>query len=123
MSAATEMGGPARRVPVAQSDYDKLRRIPFLYAFNMLNMAALLCTVNTPLALYAAELGVERGQIGILAGLMPFAQVLCIAFLPLVMAYSQRKITAFAYASRYIFILPWLAAPWLASPTQVFWLL
>src|SRR3569623_3391981 len=123
MSAATEMGGPARRVPVAQSDYDKLRRIPFLYAFNMLNMAALLCTVNTPLALYAAELGVEKGQIGILAGLMPFAQVLCIAFLPLVMAHSQRNITALAYGSRYIFVLPWLAAPFLASPTQVFWLL
>ncbi len=106
-----------------QSDYDKLRRIPYLYAFNVLNMAALVCTVNSPLALYAAELGVEKGQIGLLGGIMPFAQVLCIAFLPLVMSYSQRFITGAAYASRYFFIFPWIAAPWLGSPEAAFWLL
>lgn len=106
-----------------QSDYDKLRRMPFLYAFNSLNMAALVCTVNSPLALYAAELGVEKGRIGILAGMMPFAQALCIVFLPLVMAYSQRLITGAAYASRYLFVLPWLLAPTLAGPDQAFWLL
>jgi len=106
-----------------QSDYDKLRRIPYLYAFNVLNMAALVCTVNSPLALYAAELGIEKGQIGLLAGVMPFAQVLCIAFLPLVMSYSQRFITGAAYASRYFFIFPWILAPWLGSPALAFWLL
>lgn len=106
-----------------QSDYDKLRRIPYLYAFNVLNMAALVCTVNSPLALFAAELGIEKGRIGMLAGIMPFAQVLCIAFLPLVLAHSQRFITGAAYASRYFFVLPWIAAPFLGSPTQAFWLL
>ena len=106
-----------------QSDYDKLRRIPYLYAFNVLNMAALVCTVNSPLALFAAELGIEKGRIGMLAGIMPFAQILCIAFLPLVMAYSQRFITGAAYASRYFFVLPWIAAPFLGSPEQAFWLL
>ena len=106
-----------------QSDYDKLRRLPYLYAFNVLNMAALLCTVNSPLALYAVELGVPKGQIGVLAGMMPFAQVLCIAFLPVVMAFNQRYVTAGAYASRYFFVLPWLLAPLLPSPNAVFWLL
>jgi len=106
-----------------QSDYDKLRRIPYLYAFNILNMAALVCTVNSPLALFAAELGIEKGRIGFLGGIMPFAQVLCIAFLPLVMAYSQRFITGAAYASRYFFVLPWIAAPFLGSPELAFWLL
>lgn len=107
----------------AQSDYDKLRRVPYLYAFNMLNMAALVCTVNSPLALYAAELGIEKGRIGMLGGIMPFTQVLCIAFLPLVMSYSQRFITGAAYASRYFFVLPWIIAPLLGSPTAAFWLL
>jgi len=106
-----------------QSDYDKLRRMPYLYTFNILNMAALVCTVNAPLALYAAELGIEKGRIGILAGLMPFMQVLCIAFLPIVMAYSQRLVTGAAYASRYLFIFPWMVAPWLAEPDKIFWLL
>lgn len=115
--------GLNRQPPAEQSDYDKLRRVPYLYAFNVLNMAALVCTVNSPLALYAAELGIEKGRIGMLAGIMPFTQVLCIAFLPLVMAYSQRFITGAAYASRYFFVLPWILAPSLGSPTAAFWLL
>lgn len=106
-----------------QSDYDKIRRIPYLYGFNVLNTAALLCTVSTPLALYAAELGVEKGRIGILGGIMPFAQVFCIVFLPVVMQFSQRLITIGGYGVRHLFLLPWLAAPMLASPTDVFWLL
>lgn len=109
---------------LTQSDYDKLRRIPYMYAFNALNMVALLCTVNTPLALFAAELGVPKDRIGLLGGIIPFAQVFCIAFLPLVMQYGQRQITALAYASRYIFILPWLAAPLVLNhPDLVFWIL
>ncbi|RYE10737.1 MAG: MFS transporter [Hyphomicrobiales bacterium] len=112
-----------RQAAGVQSDYDKLRRVPYLYAFNVLNMAALVCTVNSPLALYAAELGIEKGRIGMLAGIMPFAQVLCIAFLPLIMAYSQRFITGAAYAARYFFVLPWLLAPMMGSPDGAFWLL
>ncbi len=122
MVSRADMAGTAGTAEV-QSDYDKLRRIPYLYAFNVLNMAALVCTVNSPLALYAAELGIEKGRIGFLAGIMPFAQVLCIAFLPIVMAHSQRFITGAAYASRYFFVLPWLAAPWLGDPDRAFWLL
>ncbi|MBK8086339.1 MAG: MFS transporter [Devosia sp.] len=107
-----------------QSDYDKLRRLPYLYTFNVLNTAALLCTVSTPLALYAAELGVPKDRIGLLGGIMPFAQVLCIAFLPLVMQFSQRITSALAYGGRYLFLLPWLAAPlFLGTPDIVFWIL
>ena len=120
MATTTDMTTPSGST---QSDYDKLRRMPYFYTFNILNMAALVCTVNAPLALYAAELGIEKGRIGILAGLMPFMQVLCIAFLPIVMAYSQRLVTGAAYASRYLFIFPWTVAPWLAGPDQMFWLL
>ncbi len=110
--------------PEVQSDYDKLRRLPYLYTFNVLNTAALLCTVSTPLALYAAELGVPKDRIGLLGGIMPFAQVLCIAFLPLVMQFSQRITSALAYGGRYLFLLPWLAAPlFLGTPDIVFWIL
>ncbi len=122
MSSQTgiDEGAPA---PV-QSDYDKLRRIPFLYAFHIFNTVGLLCTVITPLALYAAELGVPKDRIGLLGGILPFAQVLCILFLPLAMQYSQRHIAAYAYGGRYLFILPWLAAPLLIDqPDLVFWIL
>lgn len=109
---------------IEQSDYDKLRRIPFLYAFNVLNTVALLCTVGPPLALYAAELGVTKDRIGLLGGVLPFAQVLCIGFLPLVMQVSQRYMAAASYGMRYLFILPFLAAPlFLDRPDIVFYIL
>lgn len=108
----------------AQSDYDKLRRTPFLYGFNVLNTVALLCTVNAPLALYAAELGVPKDQIGLLGGIMPFAQVFCIAFLPFVVQASLRITSAAAYGMRYLFLLPWIAAPmFFGTPNAVFWIL
>jgi MFS family permease len=113
----------AERAGAVQSDYDKLRRIPFLYAFNSINTAALLCTISTPLALYAAELGIEKGRIGVLGGLLPFAQLFCIAFLPLAVRFSQRVMTALGYGLRHLFLLSWFAAPFLASPEQAFWLL
>jgi hypothetical protein len=107
-----------------QSDYDKLRRMKFVYVFNVMNTVALLCTVGAPLALYAAELGVSKDRIGLLGGIMPFAQILCIAFLPLVMQVSQRYMTAISYGLRYIFLIPFLFAPmFIGQPDTVFWIL
>ncbi len=107
-----------------QTDFDKLRRIPFLYAFNVLNNAGLLCTVGAPLTLYATELGVAKDGIGLIGGIMPFAQVLCMIFLPLVMHFGHRRIAAAGYGLRYLFVLPFLAAPLVAgSPDLVFWIL
>jgi hypothetical protein len=124
VTAATEPPRPAGADAPEQSDYDKLRRIPYLYVFNVLNTAALLCTVSTPLALYAAELGVPKDQIGLLGGIMPFAQVFCIAFLPVVVQFGLRPIAALAYGARYVFLLPWLIAPMLLGrPDLVFWVL
>ncbi len=120
---AQGMEGAGSAAGSIQSDYDKVRRIPFLYAFNAVNTAALLCTVGTPLALYAAELGIEKGRIGILAGLMPFAQLFCVFFLPIVVQFSQRIVTATGYGVRHLFLISWFAAPWLASPEHAFWLL
>ncbi len=34
--------------PEVQSDYDKIRRIPYLFVFNTLTAAALLCTISSP---------------------------------------------------------------------------
>ena len=107
-----------------QTDFEKLRRIPFLYGFSVLNTSALLCTVAAPLTLYAAELGVAKNGIGLIGGVMPFAQVLCIGFLPLVMRFGHRHIAALGYGLRYLFVLPFLLAPLVrTSADLVFWIL
>lgn len=124
MTAPIDSIEPPITTGVEQSDFDKLRRLPFVYAFNVVNTAALLCTVNAPLPLYAAELGVSKDGIGLLGGILPFAQILCIAFLPVVMRFGHRKVTAIGYGSRYIFVLPFLIAPiFIGSPDIVFWIL
>ena len=107
-----------------QTDFEKLRRIPFLYGFSVLNTSALLCTVAAPLTLFAAELGVDKNGIGLIGGIMPFAQVLCIGFLPLVMRFGHRHIAALGYGLRYLFVLPFLLAPLVrTSADLVFWIL
>src|SRR5688572_13775590 len=74
VSRAEQIGGIEAEFE-EQSDFDKIRRIPYLYAFNIITAAALLCTVTAPLALFAAELGVPKDRIGLIGGIMPFVQV------------------------------------------------
>lgn len=109
---------------VEQSDFDKIRRIPYLYAFNILTAAALLCTVTSPLALFAAELGVPKDRIGLIGGIMPFVQVIAVVFLPIVMAFGHRRVAGVASLTRYVFLALILAAPlFQGAPDMVFWVL
>lgn len=116
--------GAAPQAAAEQTDFDKIRRIPFLYGFGVLNSAAMTCAAGATLALYAAELGVDKNGIGLIGGIMPFAQVLCFAFLPLVMRFGHRPISALGYGLRFLLLLPFLAAPmFVGSPHVVFWIL
>ncbi|WP_156458210.1 MFS transporter [Devosia epidermidihirudinis] len=106
------------------SDYDKLKRIPFLYGYSVLTATAVMCTVGAPLVLFAAELGVDKDRIGLIGGILPFFQVLGVAFLPLIMRFGARNVAASALIARYLFVLLFLLAPMFAnSPDTVFALL
>lgn len=106
-----------------QSDYDKLRRLPYFYGFSVLTSTAVLCTVQAPLALFAAELGLGEDQIGLLGGIMPAFQVLGVAALPLVMAIGSRRMAAFSLLARYSFLALFLIAPLYAADPQAAFLL
>lgn len=107
-----------------QSDFDKIRRIPYLYAFNIITAAALLCTVTSPLALFAAELGVPKDRIGLIGGIMPFVQVIAVVFLPIVMAFGHRRVAGYASLTRYLCLSLILVAPlFQGNPDMVFWVL
>ena len=106
------------------SDYDKLKRIPFLYGYSVLTATAVMCTVGAPLVLFAAELGVDKDRIGLIGGILPFFQVLGVAFLPVIMRFGARNVAASALIARYLFVLLFLIAPVFAhSPDTVFALL
>ncbi|WP_306118954.1 MULTISPECIES: MFS transporter [unclassified Roseitalea] len=119
MIAPQEFSEPPRCAQL--SDYQKLRRLPFLYGFTVLTGAAVLCTVQAPLALFAAELGLGEDQIGLLAGMAPLFQVVGIAALPIMTRFGSRRLAGSALIARYIFLLALLVAPTFADrPGLVF---
>ena len=123
MSRAEQIGGIEAEFE-EQSDFDKIRRIPYLYAFNIITAAALLCTVTAPLALFAAELGVPKDRIGLIGGIMPFVQVIAVAFLPVVMAFGHRRVAGYASLTRYLCLSLILVAPMFqGNADMVFWVL
>lgn len=108
-------------IPQGQSDYDKMRRLPWLYLFTMMTGTATLCTVTAPLTLFAAELGMNEGRIGLLAGIMPFFQALGVLALPIVLRFGSRRVATTALTSRYIFLGLFLIVPaFAARPDTVF---
>ena len=124
MPVSSPLTSPLPDAAPQQSDFDKLRRLPFFYAYAVLTATAVLCTVQAPLALYAAELGLSKEQIGVLGGIMPFFQVLGVAMLPLIGYLGSRRMASFSLILRYGFLgLLFLAPLFLASKDMVFWLL
>lgn len=108
----------------AQTDLDKLRRIPWYHAHSVLTSLAVLCTVGAPLSLFAAELGLSKDRIGLLGGIMPFLQVASLLSIPLIARFGARMVSTLALATRYVFLCLLLVAPlYIARPDTVFALL
>jgi HEAT repeat protein len=106
------------------TDYAKLRRLPFYYGYSVLTATAVLCGVGAPLVLFAAELGIDEGGIGLIGGILPLFQILGIASLPVILHFGTRRVAALALIARYMFLLPLFVAPWfVGSPGVVFGLL
>lgn len=101
--------------PRGQSDYDKLRRLPWLYGSTVMTATAVLCTVTAPLTLFAAELGLGEDRIGLLSGIMPFFQALGVLALPLILKFGSRRVAATALSVRYLFLILFLVAPTYAA--------
>jgi MFS family permease len=93
------------------TDYEKLRRLPFLYLYSALTATAVLCTVGAPLVLFSAELGIDKDRIGLIGGILPFFQVLGIASLPIILRFGMRRVAALALLARYVFLVPLFLAP------------
>ncbi|SMY08877.1 MFS transporter [Flavimaricola marinus] len=93
-----------------QSDYDKLRRLPWLYGSTVMTATAVLCTVSAPLTLFAAEIGLGEDRIGLLSGIMPFFQGLGVLALPVILRFGSRRIAATALSIRYLFLTLFLVA-------------
>lgn len=107
-----------------QSDLHKMRRIPWYIAFAAVSGAAVVCTVGPPLALFAAELGLDNDQIGLLGGIMPFLQVAGLLAIPLIAWFGVRTVSVFAQTARFVFLALLLVTPFVADqPDKVFVLL
>lgn len=106
------------------TDYAKLRRMPFYYAYSVLTATAVLCGVGAPLVLFAAELGIDKDRIGLIGGILPLFQILGIASIPVVLRFGTKRLSALALLARYLFLLPLFAAPmFIDAPNVVFLLI
>lgn len=103
----------------ALTDYQKLNRLPFYYAYAVLTSAAVLCTVGAPLVLFSAELGIDKDRIGLIGGILPLFQILGIASLPIILRFGTRRVGALALVARYLFLLPLFAAPLFAATPDI----
>ena len=93
------------------TEYEKTLRLPYLYFFSMFTGASVLIAVGAPFTLFLTELGFGSDRIGILGGLMPFCQILGIAFLPLVMKFGCKAVAIIAFTTRYVFLGLFLSVP------------
>ncbi|NDV00251.1 MFS transporter [Pseudoroseicyclus tamaricis] len=105
--------------PAVQSDFDKLRRIPWFYSQVVLTSTAVLCTVTAPLTLFAAEMGLGEGQIGVLGGIMPFLQVAGLLALPVIGRFGSRRVAASALTARYGFLCLFFLTPFFLGDVDV----
>lgn len=107
--------------PVGQSDFDKLRRLPWFHVQVVLTNLAMLCTAGAPMALFAAEMGLNEGQIGILGGMMPLLQVAGMLSIPLIARFGARLVSTVALTLRYLFLLTFIVASFhFGEPGKVF---
>lgn len=100
-------------------DFDKIRRLPWLYGSTVLTATAVLCTVTAPLTLFAAEMGLGEDRIGLLSGIMPLFQALGVLALPLILRFGSRRMAATALSVRYLFLLLFLVAPFYAARPDI----
>lgn len=107
--------------PVGQSDFDKLRRLPWFHVQVVLTNLAMLCTAGAPMALFAAEMGLDEGRIGVLGGMMPLLQVAGLLSIPLIARFGARMVATVGLTARYLFLLSFLAASlYVSEPDMVF---
>ncbi|MEI6518647.1 MAG: MFS transporter [bacterium] len=99
-----------------KSDAAKIRAIPWFLTGGALNTIFYLWTFGGSLfLLFLNELGLPKGQIGMLLSLFPFCGVLALAFSPTATRLGRKKVFLWCYGVRKFVMALLLFLPWIIS--------
>jgi MFS family permease len=99
-----------------QSDADraKIRALPWHLAHGALTSIFFLWTFGgSVFLLFLSELGLPKGQIGIMLSFFPFSGLLALVFAPYATRIGRKKVFLACYGTRYIVIINLLLLPWI----------
>jgi MFS family permease len=94
------------------ADRDKIRALPFYLAHGALTSIFFLWTFGgSVFVLFLSELGLPKGQIGILLSFFPFAGLIALVFAPLATRIGRKRVFLAGYGIRYFVIINLLFLP------------
>ena len=102
----------------AHTDVDraKIRALPWHLAHGSLTSIFFLWTFGgSVFLLFLSELGLPKGQIGIMLSFFPFSGLLALVFAPYATRLGRKRVFIACYGSRYLVIINLLFVPWIIA--------
>jgi MFS family permease len=102
----------------AHTDVDraKIRALPWHLAHGSLTSIFFLWTFGgSVFLLFLSELGLPKGQIGIMLSFFPFSGLLALFFAPYAARLGRKRVFLACYGSRYLVIINLLFLPWILA--------
>ena len=103
------------------TEAQQLRALPWFLAHGFLNTLFALWTFGgSVFLLFLSELGLPKGQIGVVLALFPFCGVLALGFAPVATRWGWKRVFLACYGTRKVVMALLLLLPWVvtaAGPT------
>jgi MFS family permease len=100
----------------SEADRVKIRALPWHLAHGALTSIFYLWTFGgSVFVLFLSELGLPKGQIGILLSFFPFSGLLALVFAPYATRIGRKRVFLACYSSRYVVIINLLFLPWILA--------
>ena len=98
------------------ADRAKIRALPWHVAHGSLTNIFFLWTFGgSVFLLFLSELGLPKGQIGIMLSFFPFSGLLALVFAPYATRIGRKRVFMACYGSRYFVIINLLFLPWILA--------
>jgi MFS family permease len=106
------MSLPSDPFSPSESDRTKIRALPWYLAHGMLTSIFYFWTFGgSVFLLFLSELGLPKGQIGIMLSFFPFSGLVALVFAPFATRIGRKRVFLTCYASRYVVIINLLFLP------------
>ncbi len=100
----------------SEADRSKIRALPWHLAHGVLTNIFFLWTFGgSVFLLFLSDLGLPKGQIGILLSFFPFSGLIALVFAPYATRIGRKRVFLACFGSRYFVIINLLLLPWILS--------